>query len=41
LFNLPTDSIHILRLFYICGMEVDDVTREDEMNRGQDDQGTK
>jgi hypothetical protein len=24
-----------------CGMEVDDVTRGDEMTRGRDDQGTK
>jgi hypothetical protein len=38
LFNLQTDNIHILRLFYTCGMEVDDVTRGDEMTRGQNDQ---
>jgi hypothetical protein len=42
LFNLQTDNIHILRLFYTCGMEVDDVTRGDEMTgyemtRGRND----
>jgi hypothetical protein len=46
LFNLLTDNIHILRLFYTCGMEVDDVTRGDKMTRGRNDrvrndQGTK
>jgi hypothetical protein len=39
--NLSTDNIHILRLFYTCGMEVHDVTRGDKMTRGRDDQGTK
>jgi hypothetical protein len=34
-----TDKKYILRLF--CGMEVDDVTRGDEMTRGRNDQGTK
>jgi hypothetical protein len=28
-------------LFYTCGIEVDGVTRGDEMTRGQDDQGMK
>jgi hypothetical protein len=41
LFNLPTDNMHTLRLFYTCGMEVGYVTRRDEMTRGRDDQGTK
>jgi hypothetical protein len=40
-FNLPTDNIHIFRLFYTCGLEVNDVTRGDEMTRGRDDHGTK
>jgi hypothetical protein len=35
------EQIHILRLFYTFGMEVDDVTKGDKMNRGQDDQVTK
>jgi hypothetical protein len=39
LFNLQNRQKHILRLF--CGMEVDDVTRGDEMTTGRDDQGTK
>jgi hypothetical protein len=39
--NVTSDNIHILRIFYTCGIEVDHVTKGDEMTRGQDDQGTK
>jgi hypothetical protein len=44
--NVTSDVIHILRIFYTCGIEVDHVTRGDDMTRGRNDrvrndQGTK
>jgi hypothetical protein len=43
---VTSDNIHILRIFYTCGIEVDHVIRGDEMTRGRNDrlrndQGTR
>jgi hypothetical protein len=37
----PVVGARPIELFYTCGIDLDDVTRGDEMTRGRDDQGTK